>query len=167
MRGGSRPGAGRPPGSLNRKSREIVEKALGEGVTPLEVMLHAMRFYHAEAEKLIERLLAEGVPHLKTAANGGGAEGPRADVIEAIREVLELRKRAGEEAARAAPYVHPRIGYAGEDRPADPDFVPLAERLKAYARRDEHKAADGNLFELKSPGDQSSDPSGSEPPPIN
>ena len=35
--------------------------------------------------------------------------------IEALKEVFGLRKLAGEEAARAAHYVHPRQGYAGED----------------------------------------------------
>lgn len=42
-RGGSREGAGRKPGSVNRKTREIAEKAIAEGVTPLEVMVQAMR----------------------------------------------------------------------------------------------------------------------------
>lgn len=45
-RGGKRPGAGRPKGTENpvtRKRREIAEKALDEGITPLEVMLRGMR----------------------------------------------------------------------------------------------------------------------------
>jgi len=48
-RGGKREGAGRKPGSANRKTREIAEKAINDGLTPLEVMLTAMR-KHAEAE---------------------------------------------------------------------------------------------------------------------
>lgn len=46
MRGGKRPGAGRPKGSENpatKKRREVADKALSEGITPLEVMLAAMR----------------------------------------------------------------------------------------------------------------------------
>lgn len=42
-RGGTRPGAGRPPGSANRKTREIADRAAEEGITPLEVMLKDMR----------------------------------------------------------------------------------------------------------------------------
>jgi hypothetical protein len=42
-RGGRRTGAGRKPGSLNVRSREIAERAAAEGITPLEVMLQAMR----------------------------------------------------------------------------------------------------------------------------
>lgn len=34
---------GRPPGFLNKKTRAIAEKAAAEGITPLEVMLMAMR----------------------------------------------------------------------------------------------------------------------------
>lgn len=43
MRGGKRDGAGRPPGSANVKTREIANRAALEGITPLEVMLSAMR----------------------------------------------------------------------------------------------------------------------------
>jgi hypothetical protein len=45
-RGGKRPGAGRPKGSVEAKTvkrREVAEKALEQGITPLEVMLEAMR----------------------------------------------------------------------------------------------------------------------------
>lgn len=42
-RGGARPGAGRPEGSANRKTREIADAALAEGLTPLEYMLSLLR----------------------------------------------------------------------------------------------------------------------------
>jgi hypothetical protein len=41
--GGKREGAGRKAGSTTTKTREIANKALEEGITPLEVMLKAMR----------------------------------------------------------------------------------------------------------------------------
>jgi len=47
MKGGKREGAGRRPGSLSRKSRDIAERAAKEGITPLEVMLDIMRQAHA------------------------------------------------------------------------------------------------------------------------
>jgi hypothetical protein len=62
--------------------------------------------------------------------------------------VLELRKRAGEEAARVAPYVHSRIGYAVGDEGGHEDFVPLAERIKEYNREDYLKAAGPNIVGL-------------------
>lgn len=42
-KGGARPGAGRKPGSANKKTRAIADKAAAEGITPLEVMLETMR----------------------------------------------------------------------------------------------------------------------------
>jgi hypothetical protein len=43
--GGKRRGAGRKPSSLTVKSRAIAEIAMEEGITPLEVLLRAMRGY--------------------------------------------------------------------------------------------------------------------------
>ncbi len=42
-RGGSRAGAGRKKGSLTQKTREIAERSMEEGITPLEYMLSVMR----------------------------------------------------------------------------------------------------------------------------
>lgn len=44
-RGGKRAGSGRKPGSATKKTREIADKAAEEGITPLEVMLKAMRHH--------------------------------------------------------------------------------------------------------------------------
>ena len=41
-KGGARVGAGRPKGTLNKKTQEIVAKAAASGISPLEVMLEAM-----------------------------------------------------------------------------------------------------------------------------
>jgi hypothetical protein len=41
--GGARPGSGRKPGSVTQKTREIAERAIKEGLTPLEYMLAVMR----------------------------------------------------------------------------------------------------------------------------
>lgn len=45
-RGGARSGAGRPAGSSNKRTKAIkaiTDRAMAEGITPLEVMLMAMR----------------------------------------------------------------------------------------------------------------------------
>ena len=52
MNGGKRPGAGRKPGALTRKNREIAEKAAAQGITPLEVLLEHMRWAHDKAVAL-------------------------------------------------------------------------------------------------------------------
>lgn len=41
--GGARPGAGRKRGSVTKKTSEVAQRAAAEGITPLEVMLAAMR----------------------------------------------------------------------------------------------------------------------------
>jgi hypothetical protein len=41
--GGKRPGAGRKPGSSNKKTRAIADRASEEGITPLEYMLAVLR----------------------------------------------------------------------------------------------------------------------------
>lgn len=43
MRGGARPGSGRKKGGKNARTRAIADKAAAEGITPLEVMIQAMR----------------------------------------------------------------------------------------------------------------------------
>lgn len=43
VKGGKRVGAGRKPGSVTRKTREIAEKTLASGLSPLEYLLSIMR----------------------------------------------------------------------------------------------------------------------------
>ncbi|WP_205782305.1 hypothetical protein [Methylobacterium sp. XJLW] len=50
-RGGARTGAGRKPGSLTKRTREVAEALMVEGVTPLEIMLGAARAVWTEATK--------------------------------------------------------------------------------------------------------------------
>jgi hypothetical protein len=49
-RGGRRQGAGRKPSSLSIKSQAVAQIAIDEGITPLEVMLRAMRTYANSAQ---------------------------------------------------------------------------------------------------------------------
>ena len=42
-RGGARPGAGRPVGSVNRRTAEVIAEAMEAGKTPLEFLLEMMR----------------------------------------------------------------------------------------------------------------------------
>jgi hypothetical protein len=48
--GGKRPGAGRKPGSANRKTREIADTAAKAGITPLEWMLSVIRDEKADVK---------------------------------------------------------------------------------------------------------------------
>jgi hypothetical protein len=161
MRGGPGRGQGRKPGGSNRKSRELAEKAIGEGSTPLEVMIRNMRFYDEEAVRLVSQLAAAAAAGTLPVDEAEGDEeaevhesGLNADTVEQLRIIFNMRKMAGEAARDAAPYIHPRVGADTGEGGVDPDFVPLAERLKEYQRRDDLAAAGGNVVELKPSGDQ-------------
>lgn len=87
-KGGKRPGAGRPVGSCNKRTREIADKAIKEGETPLELFLKVMR--SPMPPELQERLQGEIDPSL----------------IKALTGWYDLRMKA---ASEAAPFVHPRL----------------------------------------------------------
>ena len=88
-RGGKRAGSGRKPGTANVKTREIADKAIAEGITPLEVMLKAMRSFVDAAEKM----------------GDGKLEVVDGEVITRLSLLTEASKVAKD----AAPYIHPRL----------------------------------------------------------
>ena len=81
-RGGARPGAGRKQGSAGRKTREIADKAAASGITPLEVMLIAMRD-HLNHQRLDQAasIAKDAAPYMH----------PRLSSIEQPREGEESR----------------------------------------------------------------------------
>jgi hypothetical protein len=78
-RGGARKGSGRKVGATTKKTKEIAEKAIAEGITPLEYMLKVMRD-------------PTPLPEDASAA-----------------QVLADRMMKFEAAKAAAPYLHPRL----------------------------------------------------------
>lgn len=44
--GGKRPGSGRKPGTRNKRTEEMIAKVEATGLTPLDIMLQAMREAH-------------------------------------------------------------------------------------------------------------------------
>jgi len=99
-RGGSRKGAGRKVGAANRRTRQIADEAMKQGMSPLEVMLDNMRFAHTGAEHCLERLVTE---HEKSPL----------EMFDAYKEMLKLRAMAQEAAKDGAPYMHPRLAAIG------------------------------------------------------
>ena len=67
-RGGARLGAGRPPGSKNQRSADIARQAADAGITPIEVMLNAMRDLWdegtAEAKREAARIAKDAAPYV-------------------------------------------------------------------------------------------------------
>jgi hypothetical protein len=84
-RGGKREGAGWPKGALTKKTRLIAEQAMAEGITPLEMMVKAMRHALSEAYK-----------------EDGGID-------------FDMLKAAADLAAMSAPYVHPRLSASKQE----------------------------------------------------
>lgn len=57
--GGKRAGAGRPKGSASKKTREIADAAAKAGITPLEVILEAMRELYSSGDKVAAAAIAK------------------------------------------------------------------------------------------------------------
>ncbi len=76
-KGGRRPGAGRKPGAATKKTREIADKAIEEGLTPLEYMLNILRDEQQETNLRFEAAkAAASYVHPKLAAiEHSGPEG--------------------------------------------------------------------------------------------
>lgn len=101
-KGGARAGAGRKPGSVTQKTREIAAKATAEGITPLEVMLRAMR-EHVELADMLRTQAIEAEAAVLT----GDAD---ADLPMKLRQgALGAIGQASTLAKDAAPYMHARL----------------------------------------------------------
>lgn len=105
-RGGKRAGAGRKPGSKNVLSREIADRAAKEGITPLEVMLKAMRLHVVQNEwdraaAIAERAAPYMHPRLQAVQHSGPGGGPIQTEDLSARDVLA--DRLARLAARSSP----------------------------------------------------------------
>src|SRR5262245_11700353 len=58
--GGHRKGSGRKPGPATRKSRDVADRAPAEAITPLEVLLQAMRKHPALGDLDKAAVFAQG-----------------------------------------------------------------------------------------------------------
>ena len=90
-RGGARSGAGRPVGSKNQRSAEVARKAVEAGMTPIEVMLTAMRDLWdegtSEAKREAARIAKDAAPYVH----------PRlASIDQTVREATRFVIRAPE-----------------------------------------------------------------------
>jgi hypothetical protein len=135
-RGGKREGAGRKKGALTKRTKEIAERALAEGKTPLEVMLDNMRHFQQVA------LDAEQVINDLTVAESSGKEVSPADqfkvLLAQVKQAAGLRHMAHECARDAAPFMHPRLSattIAGDsDNPLE--VINRIERVIVGAQQD-------------------------------
>lgn len=86
--------------------RAATDQAIFAGVTPLEVMLDNMRFYHERAEVMLGKIVA------------GMGRRPSAKLLQMLKDLCSFREQSQKCAAEAAPFVHPRlatIAHTGKD----------------------------------------------------
>jgi hypothetical protein len=103
---------GRPPGSLNHKTRAIFAQGLKDGITLPEAMLKLMRRWYRLALALERRAaaLSEGSPEELSAM---------------LERAEDFRQRAQEFAVAAAAFVHCRLGRVKSTAAAEPTVAVL------------------------------------------
>ncbi len=92
--GGRRPGAGRPQGSMNKRSQEKAEAIEASGLTPLDYMISVFRDEQNPAETRLEAAKSAGpYVHAKLHATElitPSDDGPSEDLIlSRIQEILQ------------------------------------------------------------------------------
>lgn len=107
-RGGKREGSGRKTGAVTKRTREIADKALADGISPLEVMLDNMRHFQKvalDAEAILAGLTAEefsGERDLKP-------EEQFKLLLAEVKKAAGFRQMAQECARDAGAYMHPKL----------------------------------------------------------
>lgn len=107
--GGKRVGAGRRQGSLAKRTREVAEKAVAEGKTPLEVMLDNMRHFQQvalDAETVLEGLTVAEFTGKVTVET---PEEQFKALLAQVKKTAGFRQMAQECARDAAPFMHPKL----------------------------------------------------------
>lgn len=119
-RGGKRDGAGRPAGAITRRTREVAERALATGMSPLDVMLDNMRHFQQvalDAEATLEGLTAEEFS--EQVPPDASPEDQFKFLLAQVKKTVGLRQAAQDAARDAAPYIHPKL--ASVQHTGDPD----------------------------------------------
>ena len=129
--GGKREGAGRKTGSVTKRTREVAERAVATGMTPLEVMIDNMRHFQQVA------LDAEATLNGLTAGEFSEQVSPDASpedqfkfLLAQVKKTVGLRQAAQDAARDAAPYIHPKLSSVAH---TDPDGGPLKITIVRYA----------------------------------
>jgi hypothetical protein len=131
VRGGKRPGAGRKAGSANKLTRKIADKAVAEGVTPLEYMLRLLRIQtpagaDADRKAQIEAMRFEAAKaaapyiHPKLGAIEHKVEGP-----------IKVEHYDGRETAKRLAYFLRENG--GPEKPKPTALKPAKKKLTLQA----------------------------------
>jgi hypothetical protein len=127
-RGGKRDGAGRPAGAVTKRTREVAERALATGMTPLDVMLDNMRHFQQvaiDAESTLEGLTAEEFS--EQVSPDASPEDQFKFLLAQVKKTAGFRQLAQDAASQAAPYIHPKL--ASVQHTGDPD-KPISHTMR-------------------------------------
>lgn len=106
-RGGKREGAGRKEGALTKRTREVAERAIAEGKSPLEVMLENMR--HFQQVALSAEAVIEGLTVKEISGADVSPDEQFKTLLAKVKNAAGLRQMAHECARDAAAYLHPKL----------------------------------------------------------
>lgn len=133
-RGGKRNGAGRPSGAVTKRTREVAEKAVASGQTPLEVMVANMRHFQQvalDAEAVLEGLTVAEFTGKVTAET---PEDQFKALLAQVKKTAGFRQLAQDCARDAAPYMHPKLNSVSH---TGPDGGPLQVLVKQFTLADD------------------------------
>ena len=108
--GGKRDGAGRPAGAITKRTREVAERALATGMTPLDVMLDNMRHFQQvalDAEATLDGLTADEFS--EQVPEDASPEEQFKFLLAQVKKTVGLRQAAQDAARDAAPYIYPKL----------------------------------------------------------
>lgn len=128
-RGGKREGAGRKLGAVTAKTREIAERAMATGKTPLEVMLDNMRHFQQvamDAEAVIASLSNDEI-------KGDSPQEQFKLLLAEVKKAAGFRQMAHECARDAAPFMHAKLTSVAH---TGPDGGPVLFKTVYEAARD-------------------------------
>lgn len=117
-RGGKRDGAGRPAGAITKRTREVAERALATGMSPLDVMLDNMRHFQQvalDAEATLEGLTADQFS--EQFAPDASPEDQFKFLLAQVKKTAGFRQMAQDAARDAAPYIHPKLASVEHSGP--------------------------------------------------
>ena len=119
MRGGARKGAGRPRGAATKVTRKIADRESRKGITPLEVMLKAMREHHSKKEWDAAAAIAkDAAPYMHAKLASVQHSGPNGGPIQA--QTVDLTNLSEDDLTRLETVFGRIASSSGEDVEDDP-----------------------------------------------
>ncbi|NTF54910.1 hypothetical protein G6L12_08385 [Agrobacterium rhizogenes] len=85
MRGGPRKGAGRPRGAATKRTRAVADRESKNGLTPLEVMLKAMRVHAGKSDwDAAASIAKDAAPYMHAKLASIQHSGPKGGPIQTV-----------------------------------------------------------------------------------